>query len=171
MRPVTGTYPAYFDNYIKLVDAASPEEAIEKYGDTLVKFFKKLSEEDAGYRYAPGKWSIRELLQHVIDTERIFAYRILCIARGEQQPLPGFDENAYAQNSNADQRSWKSLLKEWKSVRKSTDLLIRSLHNDQLQSAGTTNGQPNTVVAICFTVIGHALHHIQVIKERYLQET
>lgn len=170
MRPQSGTYPVYFDNYIKLVDAISIEEAIEKYSDDLIKFFKKIRESNADYRYAPGKWSLKELLQHIIDAERIFAYRALCIARKDGTHLPGFDENSYAAESKADSRTWKSLLKEFKSVRKSTNNLIKSLNEEQLQQSGNTNGQPNTVVAISFVIFGHIIHHMNMVKERYLQE-
>lgn len=170
MKPNAGTYPPYFDNYIKLVDAQNIEEAIKHYSKLSIKFFEKIREEDADYRYAPGKWSLKELLQHIIDTERIFAYRALCIARQDQTPLPGFDENQYADSSNADNRSWKSLVKEFKAVRKSTNLLLLSFSEQQLMQSGTTSGQNNTVLAICFIIFGHIIHHINVIKERYYQE-
>lgn len=171
MRPQPGTYPVYFENYIKLVDSNSIAEAIEKYSDYFVKFFKKIRESNADYRYAPGKWSLKELLQHIIDTERIFAYRALCIARKDTTPLPGFDENSYAAESKADQRNWKTLVKEFKSVRKSTNNLLNSLDDEQLQQIGNTNnGQSNTALAISFVIFGHIIHHMNVVKERYLQE-
>lgn len=166
--PATGTYPAYFANYINLVHTDSVAEAIDTYSSDILHFFKSIPSEKADYKYAEGKWSIKELLQHVIDAERIFACRALRIARHDKTPLPGFEENSYAAASNASARSWESLLGEFEAVRKSTDLLFRSFTPDQLQQSGITNEQPNTVIAISFVVFGHILHHINILKERYL---
>lgn len=167
--PLSGTYPVYFYNYIKLVDASTIKEAIEKYSKTIVDFIEKINEDQSMYRYADDKWTIKEVLQHIIDTERIFAYRILAISRGEQTPLPGFDENEYAKASMADNRNWLSLTEEFKAVRKSTDLMLLSFNEEQLNKSGITNGSPNTSIAIAFAVFGHVLHHIEILKERYLQ--
>lgn len=166
--PVTGTYPAYFEKYINLVDANSVAEAIEKYSSDIITFVENIPTEKVDYRYAEGKWSIKEMLQHMTDTERIFAYRALRIARHDTTPLPGFDENKYAAASNASARSWQSLLKEFEAVRKSTDLLLESFTSDHLNQTGTTNDQPNTSLAISYMVFGHLLHHINILKERYL---
>src|SRR4051794_19116093 len=165
---VPGTYPSFITNYLKRVEADTVEEALEKYAPYIKDFFQSIPPEKVTYRYAEGKWSIKEMLQHIIDAERIFAYRALCIARHDKTPLPGFDENDYAQVSNAEARSWESLLEEFEAVRTSTDLLIKSFTKDQLRQAGTTNGEPNTVTALCFLVFGHILHHINILKERYL---
>lgn len=166
--PVTGTYPAYFENYINLVHANTLSEAIDKYSKPISDFYTTIPEEKLDYRYAPNKWSIKEVLQHITDTERIFAYRALRIARQDKTPLAGFDENKYVLASNAATRSWQSLLEEFEAVRKSTDLLLQSFTPDQLQQAGMTNEQSNTTVAISFIVFGHILHHINILKERYL---
>ena len=165
-----GTYPPSFSRYINLVGAESVEEAIKKYSNEILNFFSELSAEKTKYRYAEGKWNIKEMLQHIIDAERIFAYRALCIARLDKTPLPGFDENNYALASNADERSWESILEEFEAVRKSTDLLLKSFTPAQLQQEGITNNHPNTTIAISFVIFGHILHHINIIKERYLQE-
>ena len=166
--PVAGTYPDYFANYIKLVDASSVKEAIEKYAIQINDFFTNIKEEKADYRYEENKWSIKELLQHLIDAERIFAFRAVSLARGEKASLPGFEENEYASASQADKRSWKSLVEEFIACRKSTDLLLLSFTEDQLQQSGITNSKPNTVVAIAYVMIGHILHHMTVVEERYL---
>ncbi len=166
--PVSGTYPAYFENYIQLVDTASVKEAIEKYSTPINDFFTDINEEKAIYRYEENKWSTKELLQHLIDAERIFAFRALSLARGEKASLPGFEENEYASASQADKRSWKSLIEEFIACRKSTDLLLLSFTEDQLQQSGITNSKPNTVVAIAYVMIGHILHHMKVVEERYL---
>ena len=167
--PIAGSYPAYFFNYIKLVETASITEAIEKYSKYLNDFFLQISEEKSTYRYAENKWSIKEMLQHIIDCERIFVFRALSIARGEQTPLPGFEENDYALASKAGNRSWQSLTEEFAATRKSTDLMLQSFTEEQLNSSGTTNGNANTTVAIAFVIFGHALHHISVVKEKYLR--
>ena len=167
-RPQPGTYPAYFQNYVQQVDADSVMEAVEKYGMQVVESFKNIPAEKAGFRYAEGKWTLKEMLQHIIDTERIFAYRALTIARKDETPLPGFDENAYAANSKADARSWESLLSEFEALRGSTDLMLKSFDAEQLEQAGTTNNNPTTVNAIAFVVYGHILHHLNIVNERYL---
>ena len=163
-----GTFPAYFGNYINLVHASSIAEAIDRYSANILNFFKTIPGEKVDYRYAEGKWSIKEMLQHITDAERIFAYRALRIARHDKTPLPGFDEGAYAAASDAAARSWKSLLEEFEAVRKSTDLLLQSFTPDHLQQSGLTNDHPNTTIAISYVVFGHMLHHINILKERYL---
>lgn len=165
---IEGTYPAYFENYTKLVDADNVTDLVDKYSKPIWKFFNSIPSKKSTHRYADDKWSLKEMLQHIIDTERIFAYRALSIARHDPNSLPGFDENAYAAVSNADNREWKSLLKEFKAVRKSTDCLLKSFTYDQLIQSGTTNGNANTTVAICYVIFGHILHHINIINERYL---
>jgi uncharacterized damage-inducible protein DinB len=166
--PLSGTYPVYFDNYIKLVDAASITETIEKYSAQMNEFFINIKDEKADYRYEENKWSIKEVLQHLIDAERIFAFRALSLARGEKASLPGFEENEYANASEADNRSWKSLLDEFVACRKSTDLMLLSFTENQLQQSGITNSNTNTVVALAYVIVGHILHHMKVVEERYL---
>lgn len=163
-----GTYPAFIKSYLSFVNADTVAEAIEKYSDSINNFFKNIPREKVIYRYAEGKWNIKEMLLHIIDAERIFAYRALRIARHDKTPLPGFDEKSYAKAANADERSWESLLQEFEAVRKSTDLLLQSFTEEQLEQSGTTNNEPNTVKALSFLVYGHILHHINVLKERYL---
>ena len=107
-KPSPGTYPAYFENYVSKVQADSVKEATEKYGKALIENFKALPADKASFAYAEGKWTLKEMLQHIIDTERIFAYRAVAIARKETIGLPGFDENTYAANSKANGRGWDS---------------------------------------------------------------
>jgi uncharacterized damage-inducible protein DinB len=166
-KPPSGTYPAYFEKYIEIVEASSVIEAIDKYAQPLIDFFENIPEEKAAYRYAEGKWSVKEMLQHIIDTERIFGYRALSIARKDTTPLPGFDENNYAKASNADERSLPGLIEELKAVRTSTDLLLKSFTEEYLRQTGITNGHPNTVNAIGYIIFGHILHHKKVLEERY----
>ena len=165
--PAPGTYPPYFERYVSLVQADSVTGAIQQHSADILQFFNSIPGEKIEYRYAEGKWSIKEMLQHIIDTERIFGYRALRIARHDQTPLPGFDEVSYAANSNAEVRTWESLLEEFAALRRSTDLLLANFTADQLQQSGTTNEHRNTANAISFMIFGHILHHINVIKERY----
>lgn len=163
-----GTYPAFITGYLGFVNADTVQEAVEKYSAGIADFFKSIPDNKVGYRYAEGKWNIKEMLQHIIDAERIFAYRALRIARHDKTPLAGFDENSYAEHANADARTWENLLQEFEAVRNSTDLLLQSFTKDELRQTGTTNGGPNSVEALSFLVFGHILHHINILKERYL---
>ena len=168
-KPIPGTFPAYFEKYINLVETDSPLEAVEKYSDSINHFFASIPEEKQLYAYAEGKWTIKEVLQHLIDTERIFAYRALRIGRNDPTPLPGFDENHYAKAANnTNARSWDSLVEEFKAVRKSTDLLLQSFTDQQWQHSGITNESSNTTIAIGFIIFGHLLHHEKILNERYL---
>jgi uncharacterized damage-inducible protein DinB len=168
MPQLQATYPAYFEKYVSLVDAETVKDAIEKYSASINNFFTNIPQNKVDYKYAEDKWSIKELLQHVIDAERIFSYRALCIARHDKTSLPGFDENTYATASNASKRDWQDLLKEFKAVRTSSDLLFESFDESQLEQVGVSNGQPTSVNAIVFITFGHLLHHQQILEERYL---
>jgi uncharacterized damage-inducible protein DinB len=163
-----GTYAAYFQKYISLVDAETVTEAINKYSSSINVFFADIPEDKTEYKYAEDKWSVKELLQHVTDAERIFAYRALRIARQDKTPLPGFDENSYAAASNASQRDWKDLLEEFRAVRWSTDLLLQSFDENQLEQVGITNNNATSAKAIAFIIFGHLLHHKRILEERYL---
>lgn len=164
-----GTYPAFIKGYLTFVDVDTVAEAIKKYPEIISDFFRNIPAEKISFRYAEDKWNIKEMLQHIIDAERIFAYRALRISRHDKTPLPGFDEKNYAAWANADERSWENLMNEFIAVRKSTDLLFQSFTEDQLLQTGTTNNEPNNVKALCFLVYGHILHHVNILKERYLQ--
>jgi uncharacterized damage-inducible protein DinB len=144
------------------------KDAFQNQADVINNFFDKISEEKSGHAYAPGKWTIKELLQHIIDAERVFAYRALCFARKDAASLPGFDENNYADNSYANERDWQSLVDELKAVRKTTEILFDSFNTDMLNHSGIANNNPVTVNAIGFIIVGHLNHHMNIISERYL---
>jgi uncharacterized damage-inducible protein DinB len=120
------------------------------------------------YSYAPGKWTIKEALSHIIEAERIFAYRALCISRGEQQNLPGFEENDYVINSEANNRTLADLIEEFKAVRLSNLYFLKSLSTAQANRVGSSNGNPTSVRALAHMMAGHELHHLNIFKERYL---
>lgn len=159
--------PAFTQAYIKLVTASTLSEAFKVHPTNLTAFLLTISEDKWMYRYAPEKWSVKEMVQHIIDAERIFAYRALCIARGDKTPLPGFEENAYAAASSADARAPESLLEELRTVQLSSAQLFNSFTPEALEREGTTNNSPNYVKGIGFTLIGHSLHHQHILKERY----
>lgn len=161
--------PPFYHKYLKQVAQYNLQAALQHYATELQKLLEAIPESRWNYQYAPEKWSIKEVVQHITDTERIFAYRALCFARGEQQSLPGFDENQYAQNTNANYRSKQSLLEEFVAVHHSTRLLFDSFTHQQLETSGTANGNPVYVAGIGFTIAGHALHHLHILEERYLQ--
>ena len=167
-KPTAGTFPPYFSRYIDKVAEDDLHSAFAGQRAIVERFFSDISEEKSTTAYAPGKWTLKELLQHVIDAERIFAYRALCIARKETINLPGFDENIYAANSDANRRPWESLLEELKVVRRSSEILFQSITESTLNNSGISNDHPVTVNAIGFIIIGHLTHHVGIVKERYL---
>lgn len=167
-RPQETDFPEYFARYIAKVSGNHIMEAIQNHSADLTDFYNRLPEQKAGYRYAPGKWTIKEVLQHVTDTERIFSYRVLRIARKDRTPLPSFDENSYAENSRANEKSLSSIKEEFLAVRKATDLLLSGLNDEQLSEQGISSNMPVTVNAICFIIYGHLMHHKLVLEEKYL---
>jgi uncharacterized damage-inducible protein DinB len=167
-RPQPTDYAAYYNTYISKVQGDNVSEIISRYSDSLLRFYTSLPEAKADFAYAPGKWTVKELLLHIIDAERIFSYRALRFARKDQTPLPGFDENSYAPASNATQRSLQSLKDEFAAVRKATDILLGTFTEEQLSQKGTASDQPITVNSIAFIIFGHMIHHQQVLEERYL---
>ena len=168
LKPIQGTYPSYLDNYIHLVAENDVLSALKAQEPIIQNFFKNISETQSNIAYAEGKWTIKELLQHCIDTERIFCYRALCFARKESASLPGFNENDYAFTSNANKRTWKEICKEMAIVRNSTVCLFESFSNETLIQSGLANNSPVTVIAIGFSCVGHLYHHKKIIEERYL---
>jgi len=144
--------------------------ALQNQLPEIKEFLSGITEQQSVYAYAEGKWTIKEVLQHMIDTERIFAYRALCFARKEAASLPGFEENDYAANSGAKVRSWKSLAEEMVLLRDTTIRLFESFPAGAFEQSGIANQKPITVLAIGFIIPGHFTHHRNVIKERYLQQ-
>ena len=161
-------FPGYFQKYIDLVPEDDLATAFKNQAQDARQLLNSITEEKSNFGYAEGKWTLKELLQHLIDGERIFAYRALCFARKEQQSLPGFDENEYADNSFANQRSWQSLVDEFFLVRKTSEILFDSFTQEALVNVGTANDNPATAESFGFTMVGHVTHHLNVIKERYL---
>lgn len=160
--------PEYYHRYINLAIHDDLQTAFEKHQTELVSFLKDIPKKKWNYRYAEGKWSIKEVVQHIIDAERVFAYRALCFARKDQTPLPSFDENIFAANSKADERSKKDLIKELKTVQESSAQMFNSFDEEQLEQPGVASGKPTYVKGIAYIVLGHVLHHKKILEERYL---
>lgn len=159
----------FYWRYINLI--SKEKELLEVLKDNteyIVQFLKSIPSEKWNFRYAPEKWSILEMIQHIIDTERIFIYRALCLARNEKKALPGFDHDTYVQNSNAESRNPDDLIDEFQLVRDSAIMLFKSFKEEMLKNQGTMSGLPATPRAIGFIMAGHSLHHKQIIEKRYL---
>lgn len=167
MKPNSNDYPEYFGNYINQVTESEIKEAFRNQTPVIHEFLSSITEEKSTYAYGPGKWTIKEILQHLIDGERIFDYRALCIARGETVSLPSFDENAYAANMNANSRSWKDLVSEFENIRTSTIDMFNSFTESMLNAKGLANNNSISVLSIGFVTVGHTTHHFKVIRERY----
>ena len=167
-KPDASSLSAYQRGYIDLVPAGDLTEILEKNLQNTLLLVSSLGSEKLRFRYAPGKWSIPQILVHMIDTERIFSYRVLRISRGDQTPLPGYEENDYAAASRADERDFKDILEEYSSVRKATLSLFKSLSAEDLLRKGTSNGKEISAGALCYMLAGHEIHHCKVIKDKYL---
>lgn len=171
-KPLPGEYPDYADMYMKWVPGDGRIlEHLKARVEKTKKFVSGLSKKQWKTVYAPGKWSIPEILVHIIDDERIYSYRALRIGRGDMTPLPGFEQNDYVPFSRANERSADAILEEYASVRKATLSLFKSFSEEDLLRKGIANGNPVTVRALLYHLAGHELHHLRIIKERYLGET
>lgn len=168
MRPADGTYPHYLTNYISQASGENLNDALMHSTELLLKSLSEIPENKGDFAYAEGKWTIKQVLIHISDAERVFSYRLLRFGRGdEQQPLP-FDENYYAENCNAEKRTLQDVIEELFAVRNSTTALIHSFTQDDLNKNGNTAIGKISVNALGFAICGHSNHHIKVIKEKYL---
>ena len=167
-RPDASEYLAYYGRYIDQVPDGDLLQTLRTQLDQTLALVRGVDESSGGHRYAPGKWSIRGVLAHVIDAERIFAYRALRIARGDATPLASFDENAYAEAANADARTLADLAEELEHVRLGNLALLRSLDDEALARRGTASGAEVSVRALAWIIAGHERHHVALLRERYL---
>lgn len=160
--------PQFFDRYINLAPNIKVLDALET-NPSLDPLFPLQTLTNLGdYRYAPGKWAAKDILQHLIDTERIMSYRALRFARNDQTTLPGFEEDDFARFANASARTLESLYDEYALVRQSTIGLFRSFDDEMLQRTGICFNQKISVLALGFVLVGHPIHHARVLQERYL---
>ena len=161
-------YPDFYKSYIQELEEVELIEELEICLHEFIKFVQNISMDKFDYQYAEGKWTIKEIIQHLIDSERVFSYRALRISRNDKTPLPGFDENEYVANSNGNERSLQSLLTEMAVVRQSTLSLFNSFSQEQLTKIGMASNREVSVRAIGFIIIGHQKHHQKIFIERYL---
>ena len=166
-RPEPDEMPPHFVGYLKRVPELDPVTACATQIEETLALLHGISETDAMYRYAHGKWSIKEVVGHLTDVERIMAYRALCIARGDTTPLPGFDENAYVPVAKFDTRSLADLVGDLRTARASTLALLRTFDADAWRRRGTASGKPVSVRAIAFMIPGHERHHVEILRTRY----
>jgi len=169
MIPKTEIIPdEFYNGYIALVKENDFREAIKKNAKEFRRLLESIPRKKYDYAYADGKWTIREMLQHIIDAERVFSFRATHLSRKDASPLPSFDENQWAVNSGAASRKWKDLVEEFKAVRSATEYLYDSFTDDQLRFVGTVRSKPLNAFTIGYLVSGHVRHHIGILKERYL---
>lgn len=169
-RPGENDYDPYYKRYISMIsDSENIIENLRKQKDDSYKFLKSIPGEKAGFAYAPGKWTIKEVLGHIIDTEKVMAYRALCIARGEKKALPGFEQDDYVKEGKFNKRELSELIEEFKKVREVNLLLFNNFEDDILDKRGNANNVEITVLALLFIIAGHELHHMKILKDKYLK--
>ena len=167
MKSAHPVLPPFYARYVDLVSDLSLTIMLQTNGAAMREWAASWSEEQAAFRYAPGKWSAREVLIHLNDSERIFSYRALRFARRDHTPLPGFDENNYAQSYPKDHRPLEHIIREMKSIRESTICLFESFDDEALNRRGEASGVSMTVRTIGEIIAGHEMHHKKVLEEKY----
>lgn len=167
-KPQSGEYAPYYGNYISLMTGPDIKGDLARQPDELRQVLSGVPDEKGAYSYAPGKWSIKELLSHIIDGERIFAYRVLRISRGDATPIEGFEQDDYIANSNANARTFSSLLDEFELQRRSNLLMLEKVDDAASARMGTASENPVSARAVIYIMGGHVAHHLNILKERYL---
>jgi len=168
MKPDQSDYAPYYDNYIKLVEGEDILKILNDQSKITQDVLNSFSEHKGNYRYADGKWTVKEVVGHLLDTERVFAYRALCIARAEKKSLPGFEQDDYVKEGNFNRRELFELNYEFRLLRESNLLLFRSFAPEMLWKRGFASEASVTVLAILFIIAGHEKHHIKVLREKYM---
>ena len=162
--------PEFYLTYINLVKAESVQEALSENTLLITSFLQQVPPGKTDYAYAEGKWTIKQVLQHLTDTERVFSYRALWFARKDSHPLPPFNQNEWAVTANVWRRSWEDMTTEFQYVRKATEMLFASFDGDTLAATGTVNNNLLNVAALGYICAGHVQHHVAVMQERYLNK-
>jgi hypothetical protein len=170
-RPAPDEHAPYYARYIDLVPDVEVVDYLERQAQETAGFLRGIPVHLHDHRYDAGKWSIREVIGHLADTERIFSYRALRFARGDRTELAGYDENAYVPAGEFGVREYESLVEEWLSVRRATLAMLRSMTPEQARRRGSANGQEISVRAIVWILAGHIDHHVRILRERYLGES
>ena len=167
-QPATGDYAPFYQGYVAAVETADITGYLVNQKQEALDFFKNIVWEKWEQTYAPGKWTLAEVLLHIIDAERVFAYRALRIARGDKTPLAGFEQDDYVPNSEAASRTPASIVDEFAAVREASIQLFANLSDTMWERRGTASNTEVTVTALAFIIAGHMTHHLNVIRERYL---
>lgn len=166
-RPAGGEYDPFFASYVALVPEDDVLEALERQVAEVARVASRIDPARENFRYAPDKWSIREVFSHLIDAERIFGFRAFCISRGDQSPLPGFEEKDYVAESDANARPLSDLVRELAEVRETNLAFLRRLDEHRMQRTGTANKHLISVRALAYIMTGHIRHHLTVLRQRY----
>lgn len=166
-RPTSAEYAPYAQQYMDAVPDGEFHYLLNENTEDVLQFFGGLPLQKHGFTYSEGKWTVKQVLQHIIDTERVFSYRALVTSRGDRSPLPAFEENDYAAKADASDRSMESLLEEFAAVRQSTSLLFATMTDADSAFLGNGPAHPVSARALGYMLIGHARHHSAVVKERY----
>lgn len=169
MRPNKQDHIAYFEYYINLIPESDILSALRNNHQTTLAFINLIPNNKEEFSYAENKWTVKQVINHIIDTERIFSYRALRFSRGDHQMLPGFNENLFAENANLSKTDLNLLRDEFDAVRRATILQFSQLSEKELLLKGNTTSGENNVLSIGYVICGHATHHMNVIKERYLK--
>ena len=167
-RPDLSRVPKWYHGYIELTNKDDLLSLMEAQLSTFLAFTRDIPVAKHNHRYAEGKWSVKDLLQHIIDGERIFAYRALRFARKDSTPLPGFEENDYAVSARAERRPWSEMIEEFRQLRGANLLMFKAFDSEDLEREGISNGQPVYVLALGYIMVGHIDHHLNIIRQRYL---
>jgi hypothetical protein len=167
-RPEKTEYDPYYETYVSLVPETDVVAALAAQPTELQDIFVALPEEKGSYSYADGKWTIKELLGHLIDGERVFAYRVHRISRGDETPIEGFEQDDYIENAFSNDRSFGDLLEEFNLLRRANLLMFNNLRDDGWARNGTASGVGVSVRALAYIMVGHVRHHVRILKERYL---
>jgi len=167
-RPTKEEYGGHFGTYIDVVPDGNIVDILAEDLKSTSEFLSDLPVEKADFRYEPGKWSVKEVIGHIADTERVMSYRLLRIARGDRTPLPGFDQDEYMKNVNFDAYSLSDLIENFIAVRRATLTLVRSLTDEAWVRTGTASHSALSAKALAYIIAGHGLHHLRIVKEKYL---
>lgn len=167
-RPGKNEYASFYETYTSLVSETDILAALAGQPTEIADLFVALPEDQGRHAYAEGKWTVKELLSHVIDGERMFAYRAFRISRGDTTPIEGFEQDIYIEHSYANDRSFAELLEEFKLLRRANLLFMSHLSDEDWQRMGTASGSPVSVRALAYIMAGHVRHHVNILKERYL---
>ena len=167
-KPDTTEYTPHFETYISKVTQDNLIDALKASSHSFLKLMTSILKEKHDYRYAPGKWTIKEMVAHIIDCERVFMYRGLSFARNDKNPLPGFNENEWAKEADVSNRSMDSLLEEYEHARKANIIFFEGISDEISKRKGKANNNYISVRALGFIISGHELHHMGILKERYL---